>query len=497
MRHTYDGESAVKDAGRLYLPATSGMISRGIKTTNQRGWQEYVAYRLRARYPSFVRDAVQALIGVMHREPPTIELPSSMEFLTDRATLRGEGLADLLRRINERQLVMGRVGVLADVIDVGQMAGMPYLVTYEAEAITNWDEGRRLGDPDRPDGTEPHELNLVILDETGPVRKSNFEWETHQKWRVLVLGDPDENEPMGGGIYRVGVFTEESGGATFSEADLVAPSIMGRTLDRIPFAFANANDVVPEPDVPPLLGLSDLALGIYRGEADYRQALFMQGQDTLVLIGVSDSEDEHAVGAGAVITITNPDGDAKYVGVDSTGLSEMRMALENDHKRAAQQSGELLDSVSRERESGEALRVRVAARTTRLNRIAQTGALALEDVLKAVAEWMGANPDEVVVTPNLDFVSDALSGKELTEYMTARTIGAPLSLRTIHEQMQERGLTERSFEEEIEEMRREEEDAPMPGGVSDRGAPEDEDEEDEDDADAQDDGQDEDEEADS
>ena len=95
------------------------------------------------------------------------------------------------------------------------------------------------------------------------------------------------------------------------------------------------------------------------------------------------------------------------------------------------------------------LRIRVAARTATLNRVALAGAYALESLLKIAAEWAGANPDEVEVRPNLDFVDDIMEGRDLVGLMTAKTLGAPYSLESIHRQMQERGLTDKSFEEEL------------------------------------------------
>jgi hypothetical protein len=112
--------------------------------------------------------------------------------------------------------------------------------------------------------------------------------------------------------------------------------------------------------------------------------------------------------------------------------------------------------VSRQKESGDALKIRVAARTATLNQIALAGAFGLQATLRHIATWMGLDPENVVVTPNLDFVDDALDSKTLVEYMTSKAMGAPLSLRSIHKQMEERDLTELTFEEELAEIALEE-----------------------------------------
>ncbi len=499
MRDTYRGERIVKKAGVKYLPPTSGMIADGMRDAQQKGFQAYDAYRKRARFPDTVREAVEALLGVMHHKPATIELPEKMEFLRGDATARNESLQMLLRRINEQQLIAGRLGLLADVAEAGERADLPYVAVYEAEDVINWDEGRS-------DGIEVQNLNFTSIDETEVERIADFEWEEQRKYRVLLLTrdesdeaavaaaqgtgargtgaggtgeEPVANLPEGEGVYRMGVFRENN--TTFTPTRMITPKIKGNTLSKIPFVFVNTKDVVPEPDDPPLLGLSNLSLAIYRGEADYRQALFMQGQDTLVVIG-GPSDEEHRVGAGASINLP-VQGDAKYIGVDSQGLSEMRQALENDYDRAGQKGGQLLDNVGGDKESGEALRVRVAAKTATLNQVAQTGGFGLESILKTIAVWLRADPDQVVVMPNTDFADDRMSGKQLTELMTAKQLGAPLSLESIHLQMQEQGITDLKFEEELKKIEDEKALGLAPIGSTDEDGPEDDAEPDEEDED--------------
>ncbi len=459
LRRTYRGERIVKNAGFEYLPPTSGMLADGVTKTNSPGFKAYSAYRLRARVPDMVKEAIESMLGVMHNKPPSIELPARMEGMRERATLRNESLEVLLRRINEEQLITGRLGLLLEVPDAAPEMGtpiLPLIALYQAEDIINWDEGE-------VDQTRPDSLNLVVIDETEDVRMRDFEWESVEKHRVLVLGDPLANEQQGEGVYRVGVFRDKT---DFNEEALIEPSIGGQTLNEIPFKFVNTRDITPTPDEAPLLGLSNLVLTIYRAEADYRQALFLQGQDTLVKIGNAGSTegDTTRVGAGAVIELPLG-GDAKFIGVDSQGLTEMRESLQNDYQTGNQKAGALLEAVSRSAESGEALRVRVAARTASLNQIALTGAFALQDILRIEARWVGANPDEVIVKPNLDFVDDIMAGQELTQIMAAKGLGSPHSLESIHGLMHERGLTKMTFEEEIEQMEREAEGG-LPGAVA-------------------------------
>jgi len=463
LRDIYLGERQVKEKGQIYLKPTAGMIEDGMTTALSPGFQAYEAYKSRAILPDILDDAVSAMLGVMHHKPAVIELPAAMEPLREQATLRNESLQMLLRRINEQQLLTGRVGLLSDmtmdprasrstVVAAGKTVrvdDLPYIALYETEAIINWDQGSR-------DGIEVQNLNLVVLDETGFEREKgdSFNWVERQKYRVLILGAVDENEPKGTGTYRVGVFRDDKS-LDFSEENLIDPSYRGTKLDEIPFVIINACDVVPDPDKPPLLGLASAIMAIYRGEADYRQALFMQGQDTLVISGGNMADEAIRLGAGATIHLPE-NGTAEFIGPSSDGIPEQRTSLENDYNRAMQKGGQLMDSVSRERESGDALKIRVAARTATLNQIALTGAYGLQQSLRQIAKWIGANPEEVVVTPNLDFVDDSFTPDDLVKMVTAKNSGAPLSYETIHLWLQNKDVTELDFDEEIAKIEEEE-----------------------------------------
>lgn len=441
MSDSFVGQRKVKDKGTTYLPATPGQVLDGMQT-NQPGWKNYVGYRERAVFPDFVSSAVEALLGIMHHKPATIELPESMEGLRENATIKGNSLQLLLRTINEHQLTTGRICLISDIPDTAPVGVLPYIAWYKAKDLLNWDDSTR-------DDQARQELNLIVLDESKNVREG-LKWKWKKKARVLTLNglgnEPDRN------LYEMAVVDSDSGNISLEGMDLIAPSVAGRTLDKLPAVVINARDIVADPDDPPLLGLANLGMTVYRAEADYRQNLFMQGQETLVIIG--GAEEDVRAGAGAVVNIPQG-GDAKYVGVSAKGLKEMREALINDRKIAGEAGGKLLDTTGGGVESGEALRIRVTARTASLNQIATTGAEGLQTILRIIAEWIGAKPEDVKVTANLDFADDSLEGDTLVKWMTAKTLGLPWSKESIHRKLQEKDFTELGFEEEMERIEQE------------------------------------------
>lgn len=442
MRDCYRGERVIKDKGEVYLPATAGMRFDGM-LIGQTGYFVYNAYKQRAIFHDYVKEAVQSMIGMMHCKPPIIKLPPKLEPLREYATVEGDTLENLLRFINEEQLITGRIGLLLDLpSNPREGLVLPYIARYKTENIINWDDGTT------EELTLP-KLNLVVLDESSYQRESNFSWTYKNKWRVLILGTSEANEASG--FYKTGLFTDES--SSIVETNLITPSILGNSLDEIPFVIVNSKDIISKVDDPPLIGLAQLALAIYRGEADYRQNLFMQGQDTLVVSG--SAEENFRVGTGATIMLPQG-GEAKYIGVTAVGLPEQRLALENDKMAASTKAGQMIDTRSRERESGDALKTRIGAQTATLNRIALTGAAGLENLLKIAAKWVGANPEEVSVKPNLDFANEQLISRSLVELVTAKNMGAPLSMESLHNLMRDKGLTDMDFEEELDKISEEE-----------------------------------------
>lgn len=425
MRHCYSGEDAVKMAGQIYLAPTPGQNLDGMELGGY-GRANYDAYKMRAVYPAYVGEAVKAMIGVMHHKPPVIEVPNVMKPLLERATLQGESAPLLLRRINEQQLITGRIGLMLDLASNDGAAALPYIATYDAEHILNWDDGSR-------DALPLQTLNLVVLNETESEMSADFEWQTVEKFRVLVLGDPATNEAAG--IYRQGLFRDKT---AFNVSELLEPSIRGKVLSQLPFVFVNSTDLLPEPINPPLLQLANLCLTIYRGEADYRQNLFLQSQDTFVTVGAVQSSDDKApvwrLGAGGAVNLPIG-GDARFEGVTSDGLPEQRQSLENDRQRASSMGAQLLDTTSRSKESGEALKVRVAAQTATLNQVALAGAEGLQSILRIAAEWIGADPNAVIVKPNLDFADGGMTPADFLALANAKQAGLPLSDESLHQRL--------------------------------------------------------------
>lgn len=457
LRDAFAGERRVKEQGFRYLRPTAGQVLDGAlnMAPTSTGWQSYLAYQSRAVFPDFFTIGVETLVGILNAKSAQIDLPADMEYLRQGATLTGEGLQALLRKLHEQQLITGRAGLLADLPDTPTLTpAQMYIVLYEAEKIINWDDGSFNDGFDK--------LNLVVLDESGWERHDDFEWKQVRKFRVLSLGELGENSAIG--AYKVGTYqpAREQGDADAGQGsgvELITPTIKGQECSEIPFVFVGSKDLVRDPDRPPLIGLERLCMTIYRGEADYRQTLYLQGQDTLVVIGgvrgaTADGNEVLRVGAGARIDL-DMGGDAKYVGIGAESLEEQRTALENDRALAAVRTGQLLQPGKMSMESGEALKTRVAGQTATLTTVAITAAAALEQLLRSMARWAGSDESKVKVTPNLDFTNVAIQGQDIVQLQTAKGLGFPISAESLHELAVDRGLTRKTYEQELELIKKE------------------------------------------
>lgn len=448
LRDCYAGEERIKDRGIHYLPPTRGMILDGMGGTQYLGWQMYQAYKLRAIWHDLFKEAVEAYIGLLHYKSAQITLPDSMQGIRSN---EGETMQQLLRRINEQQLVTGRLGLLADLpVNPDRANPMPYIALYNAETIRNWDVGVV--------GSTLAKLNYVVLDESGFTNRDTADvftrvWET--RYRVCSIGNLATNAD---GKYATAQYAQRTGMPVFNPLLLKSPSIRGDLLDEIPFSFINTKDILARPDKAPLLGLANAMLAIYRGEADYRQNLFMQGQDTLVVIGTrrktdatQDEEGPIRTGAGSRIDL-DTEGDAKYIGVNSAGLPEQRQALGNDRQHSEVRAGQLVNARLGDKESGEALRTRLAAQTATLKQIALAGGAGLEAQLKACAKWKGEDPNKVKVEVNEEFSADTATGQDVSQLMDGKDKGAPISYKSIHDWMVDKGYTKQNFEEEFKQI---------------------------------------------
>ena len=422
MRDTFAGEAVIKSKGETYLPMTSGQMK-----DNQNGAAAYEAYKTRAVFYDYVSDTVTDMLGLLHKETTQFKLPTALEPLLLKSTPDGETISMLLRRIHEEQLIPGRIGLLLDVpSDAAGVHVVPQVVTYNAETIVNWDIGSSVP-------------RWYVLDESGYQMKGNLDWEMKVKYRLIALD--------GMGKYYTRTFDKWPGDIDIDNPDeeAVYPTVRGKMSNEIPFQIINAASVLPGFEFPPLLSIANLSLATYRGESDYRQALFMQAQSTLFLKGFGDDElNGMRVGAGAAIKTTNTEATAEFIEVSGAGLFEMRLSQENLMKETANLGVEMVDKNGVE--SGDAIITRLTVRTASMSSVAKSAAAGLTKILQIAARWVGANDSEVIIIPATDFSDSLATSKNVLEMWSVVQQGG-MALEDYHSWLSERDYTSDTFED--------------------------------------------------
>lgn len=421
MRDAFEGERKVKERTTTYLPMPSGFVALG-----QRGTIMYDAYRTRAKFPDILAPTLSGMIGLIHRVEAQIEGLEDKKPLAplwEKATKDGLTLEAFHRRITGEILQMGRYSILTDV----NKEGDPFFAGYTTETVINW--------------SNSVDRDLFVLDESEKVRdpQNEFTWNDRAQYRVLRLKD---------GVYTQQVYDQTNPG------EIITPEKRGNkgNFDGIPFVVAGPRELTLEIDEPPLIGVARSSLAIYRLDADYKHTLFMSGQDTLFVMGVDEKTLPQTVGSGVVVGLP-ADGDAKYVGISGAGIGAMRTAIQDEGQNAVSAGARLFDDQKGGVEAAEALRLRKAAQTATLTSIAISSAAALEKALRYAAAFVGQDPNEIIVKPNLKFADTVLSATDAVALMTLWQGGA-MAKQTLYENLQrgEIASQERTFDEEQKMM---------------------------------------------
>lgn len=415
MRDAYRGEVAVKKRGEVYLPKPSGYKHHpgGAEV----GDSMYEAYKKRARFPEIVSSAVRGMVGIAHGQEWQIQLPDALMPLWENCDGKGLPLEAMCKRVTKEMLITGRNALMADAPPDG---GDIYLAGYSAEQLVNWSENDDF-----------YVLREVVYDRTG------FGWTSVIKSRVLELVDGRYVQR----VYMDGTLTEE-----------YEPRARGGSaLDMIPITVGGAMDLDLTPDTPPLIGVARSAVAHYQLNADYRNQLFMSGQETFVLHNVETTP--VVVGAGVVLSLQAADGAkdtrAEYVGPSGVGIDAHVVAMDREQAAAIKSGAQLFDNTPRGQESGDARRLRFSAETATLSSIVGASAQLVERTLKQAAIMAGANPDDVVVAPPQNLLEGRLDAQEVQALVTAWREGA-FGYQTLYENLQRGRIAspERSYEDE-------------------------------------------------
>lgn len=450
-RDAIEGERCVRERIEVYLPPPPGMkgginvasVQQALTATGGSSSNRYAFYASFAEFPEIVGPTINGIQGLIHAKRPEVVLPGKLDYLLETATGAGDSLWELWEEITREVMSVGRVNLLAEVSQLGD--DRLYLCPYVAESLINWRVRPKI------QGGLP---TLCVFEESESVdnEKDPYALKEIKRWRELLMTD---------GGYAVRLWQANGDGnpevvLNESGEEFTLPTLFGQAFGEIPMTPINAVDndfrFGPIPSVP----MVRRALAIFRKTADYHRSLYIKGDPQPVLFGVQPDEKPTEIGGGSIWCFGSPEGKAQFLDIDGQGIPLMRQAIQDEFERFSAETGRLMDVNDKAgAESGVALSKRHAMQLVTVKSLVINAASGLQQSLKQMARLMGLGPDEIKgieIKPNLDFAEAAMTADELLRLVMACNQGAPLSRQTVHSIARRRGLTDKTFDDEQEEI---------------------------------------------
>ena len=424
IRDALEGEDRVKNQGSVYLKQPGGMTLA-----------EYDAYKDRASFYAVAERTLRGMSGMVFRHPIKVELPDRMEPLRETCTTDGHNLEILAEIIVNENLSVGRYGLLLDYAkEVATVTDVPYIATYQAEDITDWEQdfvgGKKVlrrvvvkDDIDNQGAKDTLRYLELMINEEG-----NYEV---RKWEADSSGDSDE------------------GFRNYTIVESTVPTVNGRPPKEIPFVFVNPYNLRPAIEKPPMTDLVNVNISHYRNSADYEHALFLTAQPTPWIAGNLDEANKpNKIGSGTIWYL--PDGAvAGMLEFQGAGVAAQRDAMSDKEGRMAALGARMIHEGQNRNEASDTARMRGRGELSLLTNVVNMAEGAIEKVLRIAAEWVGSNPDDIEVRLNRDWVETRLDPQALTALVKAWQAGG-MSHQTLYENLQsgEIAPVDRSFDEE-------------------------------------------------
>ena len=410
-----EGQTAIHEAGRTYLPSLSGQSD-----------SEYNAYKRRAVFYGAMSRTVDAFAGMIMRVPPSVDNPSPY---LDDVTGLDCSLTEFAGQVLVEVLVTGFGGILVEHSPLAQavtlaqaqaLGARPYLALFDADSVINW----------RMDGKR---ITQLILEEEEYIAKSEFEGEEQCFYRVLDLDEM--------GNYRQRKFVEKD--KIFTQVgDDIYPLMNGSTLKEIPFYFLGDAD-----ELPLLIDLVDLNISHYMTTADLENGCHFTGIPQPWLAGVQLPDGVTlSVGGLSAWVFPDPQAKAQYLEFSGQGLGALEKRLELKEKQMAALGAKMLsDSVTAETATGASLRS--TGEFSVLAQLSDRVGKVLSRACSFMHQWAGLQA--VSVRLNTDYLPARMTPLELQALVAAWQAGG-ISSMTLFNNLQQGELiaSEVTFEDE-------------------------------------------------
>ena len=273
------GERTIKEAGSTYLPMPNA------DDQSEENVKRYLQYIKRAVFYNVTKRTHAGLTALAFVEPPTITVPSGIDFLVNDIDGGGISLQQQMQAVLGKVAALGRCGLLTDYPPMDKpvsranlrpdLGVRPFVRVYSPEDIINW-RTINIGARRVP--------RLIVLAETYDVDTADgFGLDTGKQWRVLRL----EVSDAGNLQYTVTIYRDVEGEGRTPVEQYVVRGYNGQTFDTIPFVAVGSKNNDLDVDDSPMLDLANMNIAHYRNSADREEMLFMCGQPTPTLTNMT------------------------------------------------------------------------------------------------------------------------------------------------------------------------------------------------------------------
>lgn len=284
IRDCIAGAKQIKDARTLYLPHPDPMFAE-----HKVGIERYNSYATRAVFYNITGNTVKGMLGQIFSRDPVIKLPTLLEPMLEDVSGSGMSLAQQSRQAAEDVIALGRHGLLTEYprvedqtsqydLDSGNVR--PIILNFKPEDIINWRESF-VGNLRR--------YTLIILrdkaDSEHVLLDDDFSEDKTEVFRELRL-IADENGANHTYWSRFWVQEGESG-ALIPDEWVQPLDATRKPFTEIPFSFIGSDNNDSTIDEPPMRDIAELNIAHFRNSADYEESVFMLGQPTPYLSGLT------------------------------------------------------------------------------------------------------------------------------------------------------------------------------------------------------------------
>jgi hypothetical protein len=401
IRDVVNGENAVKARSPSYLPY---LVPSDKSPDNV---QRNLDYATRAVFYGVTKRTLKGMVGQVTGKPAVLTVPELLMMLQDDVDGGAVSIEQQSKQALSDTLSVGRLGLLTDYpnVEPGTAATRqdlldgrirPSIQYYFAEQIINWRVEMVKG---------LRKLTLVVLAEKYTKSDDGFKKEEGDQWRVLRLVD---------NVYIVQVFRKDESGQFVVMTDLSTTprDANGKTFDEILFTFVGSDNNDPGIDDAPLMDMASLNLAHYRNSADHEESVFIVGQPTPVLSGLTQEwvtdvwNNKDVMPNGVAVGSRNPiplpaGGEATLLQADPNTLVFEAMKHKEEQMKAL--GAKLVEPKVGNRTLGEA-QMDEASEASVLMTCAKNVSAAYTRCLKWAARLVGAAvTDDIAYELNTDF----------------------------------------------------------------------------------------------